>query len=66
MNFDPVETSLLPSFISVPIMAGLVSYTDLPDMTLDDFKRLNEVLAVKSENEHRAHKAAESESKRKG
>ena len=63
MNIDP--------FFASPIDAGLCSLTDLktlrqdgnPLLSLAEVCDLNEILAVRYENERRAHKSAESTQK---
>ena len=58
MNLDP--------FFAVPIGAGLCTYTEARDMlSLDEIADLNEVLLVRTENERRAHDAAERKAKQK-
>jgi len=44
-------------------MAGICSYRDVHDLSLEDFYLMNEILQVKNENERRAHKAIERASK---
>ncbi len=38
--------------LAVPIMRGLASYRDIYTLTLHDFYVMNEILAVKGENEY--------------
>lgn len=55
---------MLPPFIAGPIAANLCTLVDCKTiLTLDDVWGLNELLLVRSENERRAHKAAEAKAK---
>ncbi len=55
----------MPPFMAGPIDAGLCMYGDVYKLTLSDFANMNEILAVRVENQARAHKAAERNRKRK-
>ena len=56
----------MPSFFSVPIDAGLCTYIDCRDhLTLDEVADLNEILAVRYENERRAYEEAERRARQK-
>ena len=44
--------------MSGPVDAGLCSYPDIYRLSMEDFCNMNEILAVKYENQRRADKAA--------
>lgn len=47
-------------FFAAPISAGLCSYVECRDLlSLDEVADLNEILIIKSENEHRAYDYAQ-------
>jgi len=50
---------------SIPILAGLARYSDIYELTFEDFIVMNEILIVKYENEHRAQKHAERSAKKR-
>lgn len=54
-------------FLMRPVMRGLISYTDLHGntLTLEDFLRMNEAIAVEGENNARAALARRREAERK-
>lgn len=54
-------------FLMRPVMRGLISYTDLHGnmLTLEDFLRMNEAIAVEGENNARAALAQRREAERK-
>ena len=57
-GFTAMTTVNLPPFISGPIDAGLCLYGDIKSLDIDDFANMNEILAVRQENQRRSEKAA--------
>lgn len=65
LNFKPVQTINIPPVLAWPIMAGLCTYKDIYELSLEDFYNMNEILQVKHENEYRSHQAIEKETKKR-
>jgi len=51
--------------LAIPIMNGLCQYKDIYELSLHDFYIMNEILAVKNENEIRLQKAIERKNRNK-
>ena len=54
LGFEPVEVQNFPAILMPPISAGLCDYEAVHRLSLEDFFNMNELLAVKHENEYRA------------
>ena len=66
-DFKPVETVNIPPFLAGPVMTGIggctLDHIYRDGLGLEYFCDLNELLAVKYENEYRAMKAGENKGK---
>lgn len=60
ISYERVEMYDGLDYLLAPVMAGMCLYTDLKNGNLDlaDVAKMNDALAVRAENEARAHKAA--------
>ena len=65
LDYRKVDYENIEEILAIPIANGMCQYKDIYELSLYDFFIMNEILAIKSENEPRAYKAMERASKAK-
>lgn len=65
IEFSSVNFENISPLLATPIINGLCQYKDIYELSLHDFYIMNEILAVKNENEIRLQNAIERKNRNK-